>query len=130
MTEALLRPPPGAVQAGLAHPRPAAARYVVKRRGEPADHPVAGGRIVLASVGEGGGGDEARTVFYDADALLYDDPDHCGDEDRYVLVGPSARRRLLLVVHCCQESDEVIRIISAREATRRERDAFVTARSR
>jgi len=74
--------------------------------------------------------DEGRTVFYEEIALVYDDPDHSEDEERYLLVGPSARRRLLVVVHGFREDDEVIRIISAREATRRERDAFVAARSR
>lgn len=73
--------------------------------------------------------DEARTVFFDEASLLYDDPDHSEDEDRFLLVGPSARLRLLVVVHCYQESDEVIRIISARQATRRERRAYVAARS-
>lgn len=73
--------------------------------------------------------EEAQTVFFEEDALLYDDPDHSEDEDRFLLVGPSARLRLLVVVHCYRESDEVIRIISAREATRPERRAYVAARS-
>jgi uncharacterized DUF497 family protein len=74
--------------------------------------------------------DEARTVFYEESALLFDDPDHSDDEDRFLLLGPSAARRLLVVVHCYRENDDVIRIISAREATRRERDAFVTRGSK
>jgi uncharacterized DUF497 family protein len=48
------------------------------------------------------------------------------DEDRFLLLGPSAERRVLVVVHCCRENDEVIRIISARQATRRERDAYLS----
>lgn len=74
--------------------------------------------------------DEAQTVFYDDGALLYDDPDHSEDEDRFLLVGPSTKLRLLVVVHCYRESDEVIRIISARVATRSERRAYREARSR
>jgi len=74
--------------------------------------------------------EEARTVFFEEDALFYDDPDHSDDEERFLLVGPSAMLRLLVVVHCCREPDEVIRIISARKATRRERRAYVEARSR
>lgn len=74
--------------------------------------------------------EEARTVFFEDDALLYDDPDHSDDEQRFLLVGPSASLRLLVVVHWCREDDEVIRIISARMATRRERAAFVAEGSR
>lgn len=73
--------------------------------------------------------EEAQTVFFDEHALLYDDPDHSDDEDRFLLLGPSARLRVLVVVHCYRESDEVIRMISARRATRRERRAYIVARS-
>lgn len=73
--------------------------------------------------------EEAQTVFYEVSALLYEDPDHFDDEDRYLLVGPSARLRILVVVHCVRVSEDVIRLISARQATRREREAFVAARS-
>lgn len=76
----------------------------------------------------GVGFEEASTVFYEDAALLYDDPDHSEDERRFLLVGPSARQRLLVVAHCYRE--EVIRVISARPATRRERSAFLAARSR
>ena len=68
---------------------------------------------------------EAKTVFYEETAILYDDPDHSDDEDRFLLVGPSAALRLLVVVHCYREPDETIRIVSAREATRRERNAYL-----
>ena len=61
---------------------------------------------------------EAATVFLDPLARLFDDPDHSDDEVRLLLVGISARRRALLVVHV--ERSEVLRIISARLATRRE----------
>lgn len=74
--------------------------------------------------------EEARTVFYDDAALLYDDPDHSDDEDRLLLVGASFSFRMLVVVHCYREDDEVIRIISARKATRRERQDHADQRSK
>ena len=67
---------------------------------------------------------EAETVFSDEHALLVDDPDHSADEDRFALLGLSAKLRPLVVVHCYREQDAVIRIISARKATRRERDIY------
>jgi uncharacterized DUF497 family protein len=51
---------------------------------------------------------------------LIDDPDHSDEEDRFVLLGLSQALRLLLVCHCYRSEGEVIRIISARKATRRE----------
>lgn len=63
---------------------------------------------------------EAQTVFYDENALLIDDPDHSEDEDRFIILGLSAGARLLVVCHCYRESETVIRIISARKATRKE----------
>jgi len=67
---------------------------------------------------------EAETVFSDEHALLVDDPDHSENEDRFVLLGLSARLRTLVVVHCYREERGVIRIISARKATRKERDLY------
>jgi uncharacterized protein len=62
--------------------------------------------------------DEAQTVFLDESAQLIDDPDHSSiEEDRFILLGLSASLRMLVVCHCYRESDEVIRIISARRAT-------------
>lgn len=64
---------------------------------------------------------EAQTVFYDEEALLLDDPDHSGIEDRFVLLGLSSAFRILLVVHSYRDQEETIRIISARKANARER---------
>ncbi len=69
--------------------------------------------------------EEARTVFSDEGALLIDDPDHSADEDRFVIIGFSSHPRLLTVCHCYRESDEVIRIISARKATRTESGQYL-----
>ena len=74
--------------------------------------------------------EEAQTVFYDESALLIADPDHSHDEDRFVLLGISARLRVLVVCHCSRSDDEVIRIISARKATRAERAAYEARWSR
>ncbi len=64
--------------------------------------------------------EEARTVFYDHDALLIDDPEHSRDEERFIILGLSKRANLLVVCHCLRESETIIRIISARKATKTE----------
>ena len=64
--------------------------------------------------------EEAKTVFYDENALLIDDPDHSETEDRFILLGLSREAKLLVVCHCYRQSDTVIRIISARKATQTE----------
>ena len=68
--------------------------------------------------------DEARTVFADENAILLDDPDHSSDEDRFALLGLSAPLRVLVVAHCYRAGDSVIRVISARKATRIERAQY------
>ncbi|SRR6266540_1036382 len=68
--------------------------------------------------------EEAETVFADDFALLIDDPEHANEEDRLLLLGLSARLRILVVSHCYRKADDVIRIISARKATRKEREAY------
>lgn len=64
--------------------------------------------------------EEAQTVFYDEHAIEFFDPDHSEREDRFIMLGVSFRLRLLVVCHCVRETQSVIRIISARRATRRE----------
>ena len=64
--------------------------------------------------------EEAKSVFYDEFALLIADPDHSETEDRFVLLGLSAELRFLLVCHCFEADDGLIRIISCRKAIRRE----------
>ena len=63
-------------------------------------------------------------MFYDDYAQLLTDPDHSKDEDRFILLGRSNQIRLLIVCHCYRESDSVIRIISARKATKREQQVY------
>ena len=64
--------------------------------------------------------EEATTAFRDFNGLRMYDPEHSDSEDRFVLLGVSVKLRLLVVVHCFREPGEIIRIISARKATRRE----------
>lgn len=73
--------------------------------------------------------DEAKTVFYDEYAVLFDDPDHSDEEDRFLILGLSQRENLCIVSHCYRGSDEIIRIISARKATKTE-TAFYTSNRR
>jgi len=65
--------------------------------------------------------EEAITVFADENALLLPDPDHSTEEDRFILMGFSGSLRMLVVCHCYCRSEEIIRIISARKATKPER---------
>lgn len=64
--------------------------------------------------------EEAKTVFYDENALIIDDPDHSEEEDRFIILGLSSKANLLVVCHCYRASDTVIRLISARQATKTE----------
>lgn len=66
--------------------------------------------------------DEASTVFADPLSLAIPDPDHSEREDRMLLLGTSRLGRLLVISHTWR--DRKVRIISAREATRRERNDY------
>jgi uncharacterized DUF497 family protein len=68
--------------------------------------------------------EEAQTVFYDEYAIEFFDPDHSDREDRFIMLGVSFKLRLLVVCHCVREAQSVIRIISARKATRREAEQY------
>ncbi|MGB5623799.1 MAG: BrnT family toxin [Gammaproteobacteria bacterium] len=67
---------------------------------------------------------EAKSAFLDENARVIADPEHSEDEDRFVLLGLSIKLRLLVVVHCYRENDQLIRIISARKADRSERRQY------
>ena len=66
--------------------------------------------------------EEASTVFGDPLSLTIPDPAHSQAEDRSIIVGNSHRQKLLVVVHT--ERGDNIRIISARRATRKERENY------
>jgi uncharacterized DUF497 family protein len=65
--------------------------------------------------------EEARSVFDDVHGRLFLDSEHSDHEDRFILIGYNSSSKLLVVVHCHREPDSVIRIISARKATKKER---------
>ena len=67
---------------------------------------------------------EAATAFSDDNALVLDDPIHSHDEARFVLLGLSAHVRIVVVSYTLRDAGRVIRIISARSATVRERDQY------
>lgn len=71
--------------------------------------------------------EEASTVFADPLAMLMADPDHSVDEERYVLLGESSRRNLLVVAFA--ERPPRTRLISARDATRHERRQYEEGKS-
>jgi uncharacterized DUF497 family protein len=64
--------------------------------------------------------EEAMSVFFDDRAVQFYDDEHSEWENRFLMLGLSSRFRILLVCHCIREDDNVIRIISARKATRKE----------
>jgi uncharacterized DUF497 family protein len=71
--------------------------------------------------------EEAATVFGDPEALDWEDPDHSREERRSKRIGTSIERRILIVVYTIRRSkngEETIRIISARQASRKERKAY------
>ncbi|MCP4347842.1 MAG: BrnT family toxin [Desulfobacterales bacterium] len=65
---------------------------------------------------------EAATVFSDSLSVTYSDPDHSCGENRFITIGMSSSGRLLMVSHT--DRNDRIRIISARELTRKERKQY------
>ena len=72
--------------------------------------------------------EEASTVFYDDKAVLFDDPKHSDYEERFILIGMTEDTKICVVCHCYRENDTVIRIISAREATKKEASVYARRR--
>jgi uncharacterized DUF497 family protein len=68
--------------------------------------------------------EEAKTVFYDPNAKIIHDPDHSIKEDRFIILGLSKQLNLLVVCHCYKESEDIIRIITARKATYQEKKQY------
>ncbi|MCP3874699.1 MAG: BrnT family toxin [Desulfobacteraceae bacterium] len=66
--------------------------------------------------------EEASTAFRDPLSLTIEDPLHSNNEKRFVLIGIAYNKRTLVVVHT--EREENIRIVSARKATKREREYY------
>jgi len=70
--------------------------------------------------------DEAVSAFYDALSVTIPDPDHSVNEQRFLLIGMTVTRRLVVVAHT--NSGRRVRIINARRATRRERASYEKGR--
>jgi len=68
--------------------------------------------------------EEATTIFADENARLIRDADHSESEDRFILLGFSAKLRILVVVHAYRQNEKEVRIISARKATPKERKQY------
>jgi len=71
--------------------------------------------------------EEAQSVFYDELAVQFFDEEHSTSEERFLLLGMSTSGHLLLVCHCEREAANIIRIISARKATKAESTFYGTA---
>lgn len=67
--------------------------------------------------------DEAKTLFYYENSIVFDDLEHSDEEDRELIVGLSDNLRVLIACYCERKSD-VIRIISARKLSKAEIKAF------
>ena len=67
---------------------------------------------------------EAEQIFFDAQLLLADDVKHSQDEPRYHALGQTIEGRLLHVTFTLRDNQTRIRVISARDANRRERAAY------
>ena len=68
--------------------------------------------------------EEAQTVFFDENAIEFFDPDHSESEERFLLLGLSSSLRIVVVSHCYRKSESLIRIISARKATKKEQKVY------
>ncbi len=68
--------------------------------------------------------EEAQSVFFDETAVQFYDEGHSKKEDRFIMLGMSLQSRILVVCHCERKAGEVIRIISARKATKSERKYY------
>ncbi len=68
--------------------------------------------------------EEAQSVFFDEAAVQFYDEEHSKKEDRFIMLGMSIQSRVLVACHCERKSGEVIRLISARKATKSERKFY------
>lgn len=66
----------------------------------------------------------AKEVFFDQAAILFDDPDHSDEEERFLIIGMTKASKICIVSHCYRDSDSIIRLISAREATKTEKKIY------
>jgi len=72
--------------------------------------------------------EEAKSVFYDELAIQFYQNDNKDGEDRFLMLGLSATHKILMICHCERDSGNIIRIISARKATKNERKFYEGAK--
>ena len=68
--------------------------------------------------------EEAKTAFFDENAIQFFDPDNSEDEDWFLLLGLSYKLNTLVICHCFREKDSIVRIVSARKADKEEEKAY------
>lgn len=68
--------------------------------------------------------EEAKEVFFDDDAILFDDPEHSKGEERFLIIGLIQKEKICIVSHCYRDKENTIRIISARNATKNEKKIY------
>lgn len=68
--------------------------------------------------------EEAQTVWADSKSSEFYDSDHSENEERFIRVGISKNLNVLLIVFCEPDNSEIVRIISARKATKKERELY------
>ena len=68
--------------------------------------------------------EEAQTVFFDENAVEFDDPGHSIQEERFLLLGPGQSLKVLVVCLCYRTVESKICIISARKATKKEQSVY------
>ena len=64
-------------------------------------------------------------MFYDDAVILFDDPEHSIGEERFLIIGMIKTSKICIVSNCYRESDSIIRLISAREATKNEKKIYL-----
>lgn len=69
--------------------------------------------------------EEAKTEFFDDNAILFDDPEHSLGEERFLIIGVTATEKICIISHCYRDKDNIIRIISARKATKNEKQTYL-----
>ncbi|WP_374080221.1 BrnT family toxin [Bdellovibrio bacteriovorus] len=68
--------------------------------------------------------EEATSIFDDQLGRLFFDSNHSDNESRFILIGMNVFRKILVVVHAYRETEDKVRIISARPTTKRERGFY------
>ena len=68
--------------------------------------------------------EEAQAVFEDDYAKVFLDKEHSNQEERFLIIGASSSKRTLIIIHCYRQNEQIVRIISARKASKKEREVY------